>query len=138
MTTLSIEMRDESREKRKFSQSDTRLYRCAKKQRRNSKVGRMFFADMKQARDELQKESNYLSYSDQSTFTIPLDQLFVLKRNRIDQDLDSFDSITHDTPFGFLMVPFLNHEKQEAAIDRTIVQNTKSLSIQTDLLDTSS
>lgn len=50
-----------------------------KMQRRNSKVGRMFFTDMKQARKELRKESTSISNFAQSN--VPLDQLFSPKES---------------------------------------------------------
>lgn len=139
MTTLSNESRYLSKEKRKLSQSDPRLYRRAKMQRRCSKVGYMFFADMKQARDELQKETNFDNDSEQSTFTIPLDRFFGLDRKGIIKDEGLFESNTSakDTPFGFLTVPFLFHEKQEASTDCAIDQKLRSLSIETKLLNRS-
>jgi hypothetical protein len=108
-------------------------------QRRNSKVGYMFFADMKQARDELKKEANFDSDSERSTFTIPLDGLFDLDRKGIIKDEDVFESNTSagDTPFGFLTDPFLFHQKQEASTDSTIDQKLRSLSIETKLLNSS-
>lgn len=76
-----------SKSKRKptvtFAVNDERMEHTqprVKMQRRNSKVGRMFFTDVKQARHELWKESKPINdYYIQSN--LPLDQLFSQKES---------------------------------------------------------
>ena len=71
-----------------------------KMQRRNSKVGRMFFTDVKQARHELWKESTSINNYIQSN--LPLNQLFSRKESngvhRLRQ-LGLGESLLDDSPF---------------------------------------
>lgn len=112
------------------------LHRHAKMQRRNSKVGRMFFDDIKQARDELQKETDYFvcdTHDEQSSLL--LDNIFAFKSDHSVPKLNYCESIPHDSAFGFRTVPIFFQGHQEAAIDSTIIQKTRSLSIEAELLD---